>query len=83
MQTGDSEATSGVDFHLQSGAVTIPAGSQCVNVYVSIVGDMIVEPDEMFEVSLSVTPPVNVDQSRGTATVTIINDDPGNSYDLK
>jgi hypothetical protein len=71
--TADGSALAGQDYIAQRGVLTFAPGVTQQNVYVEIVGDTVVEPDESFTVNLSDASgaPITVP----TATVTIINDD--------
>lgn len=66
-------ATAGVDFLGPfSGTLTFPPGTTLVNYTVSIVGDLDVEPDEVFSATLSnANAPISVNSS----IATILNDD--------
>ena len=67
-------ATASVDYTALTSIVTIPAGATSQSVFFQVVGDTIYEDDETFTVSVS--NPRNVTVDRGTATITIQNDDP-------
>jgi hypothetical protein len=73
--TSQRSATSGSDYVGTSGTLTFPAGSTSRTVSVSIVGDTRAESNETFLVKLSSNR--NASIRRGTATGTILNDDPG------
>ncbi|HEU4930762.1 MAG TPA: Calx-beta domain-containing protein [Pyrinomonadaceae bacterium] len=67
-------ATQSVDYSFPTTTATVSAGATSQQVFFQILGDRIFEEDETFTVSLS--NPVNVTIDRGTATITIQNDDP-------
>ena len=66
-------ASAGTDYVNTSGTVTFVAGQQQATFTVSVVGDTTVEANETFSVLLGTVTGATV--SRGTATVTILNDD--------
>ena len=75
LNTADGTATAGSDYVAVTGqAVTISAGRTDVRTGVEIIEDSTVEPDETF--TLTVSAPVNAEIGTGTATGTIVNDDP-------
>ena len=67
-------ATQSVDYSFPTTTATVSAGATSQQVFFQILGDRIFEDDETFTISLS--NPVNVTIDRGTATITIQNDDP-------
>jgi bacillolysin len=67
-------ATSGTDFNAVSGTFSIPAGVTSKRLAVAIHGDPDLEPDETLHVTLS--NPKNATILAGTATGSIVNDDP-------
>lgn len=71
--TVDGTAIAGEDYLAQSGTVVFPPHTKKAFIYVSIMGDKIIEPDETFSVILS--DPVNTEISDGIASATILNDD--------
>jgi hypothetical protein len=71
--TSNGTASSPGDFTAASGVLTIPALTTSAQVNVNVVGDLQVEPDETFTVTLS--NPVNSSLGRAQATGTIVNDD--------
>lgn len=72
--TSNGTATAGNDYVAASGTVTIPAGTTTVPINIAINGDLALEPDETFTVTLS--NPTNVSFLNGSNTVvTIGNDD--------
>jgi Calx-beta domain/RTX calcium-binding nonapeptide repeat (4 copies) len=71
--TSDATATSPGDYVAASGTLTLQPGQKSKQIAVSVVGDVALEPNETFTLSLS--NPVNAAISRGTATGTIANDD--------
>lgn len=72
--TADGSALAGADYTAVSGTVTIPAGSTSGTVAVPILGDLLDEADETFELVLS--NPVNVLLPDASAAATILDDDP-------
>lgn len=75
VSTTAGTAEAGLDFvPLNSESVVFAAGETQKTIEVTIIGDVIVEEDESFEVSIvSVTGPANI--QNGTATIELINDD--------
>lgn len=71
--TADETATAGSDYEATAGTVTFARGQTSVQVALTILGDIAVEPDETFRVQLS--NPVGAQVGDGTGTVTILNDD--------
>ncbi len=71
--TSADTATEGVDYQAASGTVNIPGGTAQVTIDVNILGDVDLEPDETFNVTLS--SPVNATIADGTAIGTIRDDD--------
>ncbi len=71
--TLDGSATQPGDYTLTTGTLVIPAMTVSAPILVPIVGDMTVEPDETFTVSLST--PVNATIADGSGTGTITDDD--------
>jgi hypothetical protein len=73
--TASRTARSGSDYFGASGTITFPAGTTSRTVNISIIGDTQREANETFLVRLSSNR--NATIRRGTATGTIVNDDPG------
>jgi Calx-beta domain len=71
--TANGTATAGSDYTAANGTLTLPAGETTKTIPISVAGDITIEPDETFTVTLS--NPVNARIARGTATETITNDD--------
>ncbi len=71
--TSNGTALGGDDFQIRSSFSAIPAGLTNGTVTVNVLGDITVEPDETFFVSLSA--PVNATIERATGRATILNDD--------
>ncbi|MEN1728199.1 MAG: Calx-beta domain-containing protein, partial [Pseudomonadota bacterium] len=71
--TADGTATGGVDYTSSSGTLTFLAGQDTQAIDINISGDLSVELDETFSISLSA--PVNGIINDGTGLGTIINDD--------
>jgi Calx-beta domain/WD40-like Beta Propeller Repeat len=74
LTTSAGTATETSDYGSLNGPATIPAGVTSQEIFFQVVGDTAHEDDETFTVSLS--NPSNVTIDRGTATITIQNDDP-------
>jgi hypothetical protein len=72
--TADGTALAGQDYLSASGTAFFPAGATSQTVGVTIVGDLLDEPDEDF--TLSLLAPVNATIADGTATATIVDNDP-------
>lgn len=73
-KTANGTATAGSDFKLTDATVTFPAGSTSTTVAIPAFADTSDEDDETFTVSL--VSPVNAVVGDGTATATIIDNDP-------
>jgi len=71
--TSNGTATAPSDYASVSGTLTFPPGVLTQTFLIPIVGDLVVEPDETFTVTLS--SPQNATIADGTATVTLLNDD--------
>ncbi len=71
--TQDGTAKSGSDYIGNSGTLEIPAGATTGTISFRVLGDVVVEPNESFLLSLS--NPVGATLVRTTATATIQNDD--------
>jgi hypothetical protein len=71
--TSDGTATAPSDYASTSGTVTFAPGSKSQTVSISVVGDLNIEQDETFTVTLS--SPSNAVLGKTTATGTIKNDD--------
>ena len=74
--TADSEAAAAGDYIATSGTVTISAGGRTTTVAVTVVDDAIDEPDETFTVTLSTPSGAAISSTGGSATVTILDNDP-------
>ncbi|MCB1177750.1 MAG: Ig-like domain-containing protein [Leptospiraceae bacterium] len=72
--TGGTATGSGTDYTLNSGSITIPAGSTSATIPFSVTNDVIDETDETFIVTLS-NPTNSVLGSTLSQTVTILDDD--------
>jgi hypothetical protein len=68
-------ATAGTDYTPTRGIVTFAAGEVRKTISVPILGDTVIEPDEIFFVDLSTPANARIGQGRGTGT--ILNDDSG------
>ena len=78
INTTSGTATEGTDFASADGvAFTIPAGQTQATILVSVIEDTVVEADEQFSITATVTDPSTVSNSNGLAsgTGTILNDD--------
>jgi hypothetical protein len=73
--TGGGTATAGSDYTAASGTADFPAGMTTANVPLEVLGDLLDEPDETFEVALS-NPVGAALGTPSTGTVTIFDDDP-------
>ncbi|MCD9185601.1 MAG: FG-GAP-like repeat-containing protein [Pyrinomonadaceae bacterium] len=73
--TGGGTATPTSDYAPLQGVLNIPAGQTSASVTVNVIGDLIIEGNETFQVNLS--EPVNASITTGRATATITNDDEG------
>ena len=71
--TANGSATAGQDYTAASGTVTFAAGQTSQQVSVTVLGDVAVEPDETFTVTLSA--PSEATLGTATSTATITNDD--------
>ena len=75
--TANGTATAGSDYTAASGTLTFAAGSTSQTVTVAVTGDLSVESDETFSITLS-NPSANATLLTATGTGTIINDDSEN-----
>ncbi|MFN8523892.1 MAG: Calx-beta domain-containing protein [Chloroflexota bacterium] len=77
--TADGTASAGSDYTATNGTLTFPPGPLPATLPVTVLvnGDLTVEPDETFTVTLSA--PTNATISTATATGTILNDDSAGS----
>jgi Calx-beta domain-containing protein len=73
--TADGTARAGEDYVATNGTVTFAAGETSKEIPVTINGDTVDEPDEQFTVNLS-SPTGGAALAKGTASVTIVNDEP-------
>jgi hypothetical protein len=73
MRTHEGSASEGEDFAAFSAPITIPSGSTAATVTVQLYPDEMVEPNEIFTVTLEDV--TNAELAKATATVTIIDDD--------
>jgi Calx-beta domain len=71
--TSDGAAAAGSDYTAASGTLTFNAGEKAKTISVSVIGELLVEQDETFTLTLS--NPVNATLGTATATGTIRNDD--------
>ncbi|MBX3745853.1 MAG: DUF11 domain-containing protein [Verrucomicrobiae bacterium] len=72
-ETADGTATEGEDYRRATGLLTFPAGTVALPVTVTVLGDDIPEPNEMFFVRLS--DPVRATLGRQQGIGTIVDDD--------
>ena len=71
--TADGTAATPADYAVGNGTLTIAPGRTSTSIKVDVVGDLEIEPDETFTVSLK--GPAGATLARATATGTITNDD--------
>lgn len=71
--TKDGTATAGSDYVAANGSITFAKGEMMKRIVVSIIGDVVCEPDETFEILLS--DPSDATLVNNMGTVTIVNDD--------
>jgi hypothetical protein len=71
--TSDGTATAGSDYTATNGTLAFAAGETSKQIDVTVIGDIQVESDETFTVTLSA--PFNADPGTSVATGTITNDD--------
>ena len=71
--TADGTAAAGADYQAADGTLTFTAGQTAMDITVTVIGDIVREPDETFTVSLSM--PANATLADATATGTITDDD--------
>ncbi|MCP3980910.1 MAG: DUF11 domain-containing protein, partial [bacterium] len=71
--TADGSATAGLDYQAQAGTVQVPAGGLIATIAVPVLGDLIDEPDETFNVQL--TSATNAVLATAVAAGTILDDD--------
>ncbi len=69
----DGTATVGSDYQTNSGSFTVFPGATTAQLFIGIIGDTNVEPDETFFVNLGATAGATIADSQGVGT--IINDD--------
>ncbi len=72
-QSKDRSAKAGEDYHKAAGQLSIPPGETSARLTVNFIGDTQVEPDEDFELELSL--PVAATLKKATGVGTIENDD--------
>jgi len=72
----DITAIEGKDYKAVNGILTIPAGSKAENIQVMFLGDLIAEPWDKFQITLSEPIGAILSPSRPWGVVTIENDDP-------
>ncbi len=72
--TSNGTATDGSDYTASAGTLAFAPGALTQNVLVPVAGDAVYEPDETFTVTLSA--PSGATIAQGTATGTILNDEP-------
>lgn len=75
--TADETAVGGADYVPASGTVTIPVGQTSATVSVSVIDDLLPEPEKRFVISLS--NPTNATIEAGHAAGRIVSNDPGPS----
>jgi len=72
--TENGDAIAGEDYQAEEGSVTIPAGSTTHRVTIDVIGDIVGEEDETFNIRLHT--PVNGEIKKPVGVATILNDDP-------
>ncbi len=75
--TADGSATEGVDYVGANGTLQFPSGTTEATISIDVVGDLDIEVDETFTVTLS--SPVNASITQASATGTIRDDDSASS----
>lgn len=75
--TANGTATSGADYTAASGTVTFTPGQTSRTISVTVLGDLAYEGNETFTITLSA--PTNATIATGTATGTIVENDPLNA----
>ncbi|MEM7276763.1 MAG: PQQ-dependent sugar dehydrogenase [Pseudomonadota bacterium] len=78
--TTDGSATAGSDYQSGNGTVSIAAGQTGAAISITITGDTVEEPDEVFDIALS--NPSNATLADGSAQGTISNDDTAQVFGL-
>lgn len=63
------------------GTIKIPAGATAASLTLEVIGDGTPEPDETIEATILSVAPTSVQVDQGSATVTILDDDPAPSLD--
>jgi uncharacterized repeat protein (TIGR01451 family) len=71
--TANGTATAGSDYLATSGSLSIPPGVSSTNIAVTVNGDVLIEPDEVFYVDLSL--PANANLLKREGYGLILNDD--------
>jgi peptidoglycan/xylan/chitin deacetylase (PgdA/CDA1 family) len=79
--TADGTAIAGTDYTAISGTLTFSPGQTAKTVSVAVRGDALDEPDETF--TLQLRDPSRTSIARGTATVTIVDDDPAPTISIE
>ncbi|WP_455205970.1 Calx-beta domain-containing protein [Kaarinaea lacus] len=72
--TEDGDAISEEDYQPKQGTITIPAGSTTHTISIYVIGDIVGEEDETFNIRLHT--PVNGEIKKQVGIATILNDDP-------
>lgn len=67
--TADGTATAGLDYTATSGALTITAGQTSASISVPVLGDLLLEGDETFTVTLSGASNASISTATGTGTI--------------
>ncbi|MFL5797844.1 MAG: Calx-beta domain-containing protein [Actinomycetota bacterium] len=68
-QTADGTATAPSDYRAKSGTVTVPAGQTTSSIAVTVVGDLLKEPDETFTVTLSAPSGATLADAQATGSI--------------
>ncbi|MBI3417306.1 MAG: DUF11 domain-containing protein [Verrucomicrobia bacterium] len=71
--TSDGTATAGSDYLGTNGVLNIPSNVTSTNIDITVLGDLLPEPDETFTLTFLNAP--NVALQKATGTATIVNDD--------
>ncbi|TWT29280.1 cellulose binding domain-containing protein [Blastopirellula retiformator] len=81
-QTTSGTATAGEDFEAASGQITFAAGEVTQTLTVRIWGDLLIEPDEEFTVTLSEPTGALLEEDHSQAAGAITNDDTATTTDI-
>jgi hypothetical protein len=73
--TSDNTAIAGLDYLASNGTITFEPGAREKTIEIGIIGDVIDEPDEAFNLNLSNPTNATIAEAEDTATGTIVDDD--------